>query len=179
MPRRPTRLLAALAVTGAALSACGGGDRDEDRATRTATISFAGGNGSATDQTMAVEVPGFSAKLSVPGLSIGAENTDIDGIRFHPGSRLTTMNVTGKAGDGTGGEGHGTVEMRFADPAAPAAVLAYYRQAAQGAGWQAVPPAAGEQFAATKAGGERTERLGVSIAPEGAGSTGRMTVTGG
>lgn len=179
MPK-PIRTGAWLAAV-LALAGCGGHDRRQTD-TETATINFGGldaaANGSDA-QTVAVSVPGFSAKLSVPGLSLGATSTEIDGLHFHPGTKLTGMNVTGKAGDGTGGEGHGTVDIRFTDPAAPAALLDYYRNAAAGAGWRVVPPAAGAQFAATKPGDTGETQLSLYVEPAGAGSTGRFLVTGG
>lgn len=166
-----------------ALAGCGGTpDADAHANTEMATISFTGlGNaGAAGDaaQVVAVSVPGFSAKLNVPGINLGGPDTDIDGIRLHPGSRTTAMKITGPAGDGSGGEGHGTVEMGFIDPTSPADLLAYYQNAAKTAGWREIPPAAGQQFAATKAGDRGTQTLAMRIGAQGTGSTGRLTVTG-
>jgi hypothetical protein len=186
MTRPPFARLAPLGLVAALLAGCGHKD-DHPAQTETAQISFsaadngaaAAGNGSAA-QTVAVNVPGFSAKLNVPGLDFGVADMSIDGIRFHPGTKLAGMNIAGAAGDGSGGEGHGTVEMRFTDPAAPDQLLSYYRQAAQGGGWTAVPPAAGQQFAATKMKADGREHLALQVtAGQGGGSTGRFLVTGG
>lgn len=176
---RPLMPCLALAV----LAGCGHKD-DPAAQTETAQISFSADNGAAGNgsdaQTVAVNVPGFSAKLNVPGLTLGSQNMSIDGIAFHPGTRLSGVNIAGAAGDGSGGEGHGAVEMRFTDPAAPDQLLAYYKQAAQGGGWTEVPPAAGQQFAATRAKADGSEHLALQVgAAAGGGSTGRFLVTGG
>lgn len=168
-----------------ALAGCGH-DKQPPAETQTASVSFGNGTIGAGDaggsgaQTVAITVPGFSAKLNVPGLTIGGADMKIDGIPFHPGTRLSGMNIAGAAGDGSGGEGRGTVDMRFTDPAAPDAVLGYYRQAAQAAGWTEVPPAAGQQFAATKAQDRGSEHLAIQVgAGANGGSAGRVLVTGG
>lgn len=178
-PHRPVAI--PLVVMLFALGACG---RSHDRPTQTdtASISFSGldnaaGANNDAARSVAVSVPGFSAKLNVPGLSIGGDMS-IDGIPFRPETRIGAVNISGAAGDGSGGDDHGTVEMRFTDPGAPDQVLGYYRQAAQKGGWTEVPPAAGQQFAATKAKDDGTEHLAVQIGAAASGSTGRFVVTG-
>ena len=182
MTVRTPRLIAGLLLA-TALAGCG--RRKDHTDTDTATISFAGldnsadGNAAGDAQTVSVSVPGFSAKLNMPGLNLGAKDMNIDGIALHPGASVSGMQVMGAAGDGSGGEGHGTVELRFADPAPPAQVLAYYRQAAAAAGWTETPPAAGQQFAATKPKESGTQALALQIGAAGpGGSTGRFLVTG-
>lgn len=164
-----------------ALGACGK-SHDQPTQTDTASISISGvGNSGDADngaQSVAVSVPGFAAKLNVPGLSIGGDMS-IDGIPFRPETKVAGVNIVGAAGDGSGGEGHGTVEMRFTDPGAPDQVLGYYRAKAQQGGWTEVPPAAGQQFAATKHKGDGTEHLAVQIGAAAAGSVGKFVITGG
>ncbi len=169
------------AVTLLALAACGK-NRDQPTQTDTASISFSGlDNVGGTDgdatRSVSVSVPGFAAKLDVPGLSIGGEMS-IDGIPFRPETRIAGVNIAGAAGDGSGGEGHGTVEMRFTDPGAPDQVLGYYRQKAQQGGWTEVPPAAGQQFAATRHKDDGTEHLALQVGAAATGSSGRFVVTG-
>lgn len=168
-------------VAAGLLAGCGGhDDKAADNGTTSIRFSGIGDNGAdGNAQTVAVSVPGFSAKLNLPGVDLAGGSTGIDGIAMHPGSKITGLNVTGKAGDGTGGESHGTVEMAFADPgAAPDALLAYYRDAAKRGGWTEVPPAAGQQFAATKAKDGGNEQLALQIAAAGSGSSGRFVVNG-
>ncbi|USI72393.1 hypothetical protein [Sphingomonas morindae] len=162
------------------LAGCGGGDGDDKTraANGTASVQFSAPEGDGNSQTLALSVPGFSAKLAVPGLSFGTDESSIDGLRFHPGTKITGMQVAGDAGDGTGGESRGTVQMQFTDPAAPEALLAYYRDAARGSGWREVPPAAGQQFAATKPGDKGEARLALQLGPQGSGSAGHFIVTG-
>jgi hypothetical protein len=185
MPRFPLHCRVALAcTTGMALlmlTACGK-SHDQPTQTDTASISFSAdntsGNASDASHSVSVSVPGFAAKLNVPGLAIGSDMS-IDGIAFRPNTKIAGVNIVGAAGDGSGGEGHGTVEMRFTDPGAPDQVLAYYKQAAQQGGWTEVPPAAGQQFAATKHKDDGTEHLALQVGAAAAGSSGRFIVTGG
>jgi hypothetical protein len=158
-----------------ALAACG--HREAPADTRSATVAFADG-GAGNAQSLAIQVPGFSAKLDVPGLSLGPSAFDLDGIPLAPGTRVTGMKITGAAGDGSGGEGHGAVDAGFTAPQSPAALLAYYRDRARAGGWTEVPPAAGQQFAATKAKDRGQERFALVIGAAGAGSTGRLLVAG-
>jgi hypothetical protein len=153
--------------------------------TGTVSVAFsnpgnAGEGGPAGDaaQSVAIQVPGFSAKLDVPGLKLGAGNTGLDGIALQPGTRLTGMKITGAAGDGSGGDGHGAVDMGFTVPAPPAQVIAYYRDAARRGGWREVPPAGGQQFAATKPKDGGSEHLAMQVSAAGAGSQGRFLVSG-
>ena len=170
-----------LAVALFSLAACGKSD-DQPTQTDTASISFSGldntaGADNTATRSVSVSVPGFAAKLNVPGLAIGGAMS-IDGIPFRPETKVAGINIAGAAGDGSGGGGHGTVEMRFTDPGAPDQVLAYYRQASQRGGWTEVPPAAGQQFAATTQKDGGTEHLAIQVGAAAAGSSGRFVVSG-
>jgi hypothetical protein len=145
--------------------------------------SAAGTGGAGKDQTVSIDVPGFSGKMTVPGLSIGSENAKIDDMPFFPGTRVNGINVAGEAGDGSGGHGTGKVDMAFTAPADTGRLIAWYRDQAQQHGWTVVPPAGGHQFEATK---DRpgTDKSGAShfalqVAPQGTGSTGHFLVSGG
>lgn len=103
-----------------------GGDDD---ANRTAVSVSSDGNVSITSpgdsQGIAVSVPGFNAKLNIPGLDLGSEHMDIDGVKLYPGTRLQTVNVDGK------NEAGGSVDMRFTSEAAPAVLAKYYADSAR------------------------------------------------
>ncbi|WP_419826347.1 hypothetical protein [Sphingomonas sp.] len=166
------------------LAGCGHKEKAPED-TRTVSIAFSnpgnageGGPAGNAAQALAIDVPGFSAKLDVPGLNFSAGNPGLDGIALQPGTRLTGMKIVGAAGDGSGGDGHGTVDMGFTAPAAPAQVIAYYRDAAKRGGWREVPPAGGQQFAATKPKDSGSEHLALQVAPQGTGSQGRFLVSG-
>lgn len=147
-----------------------------------ASISFGGDDNSANGsdgKTVSVDVPGFSAKIAVPGLDVGGKDTDIDGIALYPGTKLDGVNVHADAADGSGGDSQGRVDMGFSAPATPDQLLAYYKGAARQAGWSEQPPAAGQQFAATKTDGKgKPEHLAMSIAAAGAGATGHVLIDG-
>jgi hypothetical protein len=173
---RSAALLALVLLTG-----CG---RKEKAPADTGSVSVAfadagqGRPGGDASQSLAIEVPGFSAKLDVPGLTLGAGNTGLDGIALQPGTRLTGLKIAGAAGDGSGGDAHGAVDMGFTAPARPEQVIAYYRDAARRGGWRELPPAGGQQFAATKPKDGGSEHLAIQVAADGAGSRGRFLVTG-
>lgn len=66
------------------------------------------------------------ASLSIPGIELGGDDMNIDGIRLYPGSRLRGIDVT--HGDGSG---KGLADMRFTSPAAPVKVAAHFAAAAR------------------------------------------------
>lgn len=181
------RAIAAILPLALALALAGCGKKADTKVdTDTATISFgdlgnaeAGGNGGDGAQSVSLQTPGFAAKLNLPGLVLGSGSMNLDGIPFHPGTKIAGLKISGAAGDGSGGEGHGAVEAGFTDPAPAEQLLAYYRDAARRGGWSETPPAAGQQFAATKNGHDGTKTLAIQIgAGAGGGSAGRFLVTG-
>jgi hypothetical protein len=148
-----------------------GGDADDSAG------NGAAGNGA---KTVSIDVPGFSAKVSVPDLDVGGKDTDIDGLRFYPGTKIDSVNINGHAGDGSGGESKGVVNMGFASPATPDALIGYYRDEAKRSGWTEVPPPAGHQFAATKPDEHgQPKQLVIDLAAAGSGSTGTFRISGG
>ena len=171
-----------------AIALAGCSDRTHDKnGNETASISFGdgnsmtadGGGGNAADKIVAINVPGFSAKVAVPGLDLGGKDTDIDGIALYPGTKMNGVNIDAHDNDGTGGESQGRVDMAFSAPAGPGQLLAYYKGAARNAGWTEQPPAAGQQFAATKTDGKgKTAHLAMSVTGVASGSTGHFTIDG-
>ena len=179
-------LPAVLALTAALLAGCSGRTHDTD-GHETASISFGDGNsmtvdaggGNAADKTVAITVPGFSAKVAVPGLDLGGKDTDIEGIALYPGTKVNGVTIDAHDNDGTGGESQGRVDMAFSAPAGPDQLLAYYKGAAKNAGWAEQPPAAGQQFAATKTDDKgKTAHLAMSVTGAASGSTGHFAVDG-
>ena len=101
---------------------------------------------------VSVSVPGFDAKVRVPGIEIGGDNMDIDGMKLYPGSEVKGINVTDQKGPG-----NSRVEMRFTSPAAPDKVAAYYAAAAPGEDFTDVKVAnkdGGATFTAKKSDGD-------------------------
>ena len=75
---------------------------------------------------ISVSLPGFGAKMNVPGIELGGDNMDIDGMKLYPGTEVKGINVTDQKGPG-----NSRVEMRFTSPASPDKVAAYYASAAR------------------------------------------------
>jgi hypothetical protein len=75
---------------------------------------------------VSVSVPGFDARVKVPGMHIGGEHMDIDGMKLYPGTKLDGINVTDQKGPG-----NGQVDMRFTSPGTPDKIAAYYAAAAR------------------------------------------------
>lgn len=179
-PLRPALLLvpalAALALGGCKMSVHG-----QDGDNESASISFGNTGDDANDadgndQSVAINVPGFSAKVKVPDLDLGSD-TKIDDMAMFPGTKITGMNIRGE--DGGGSDAKGNVDMHFSAPATPAALADYYKAESAREGWTAATPVAGETFAATKPGDHGgTSRFAITASAEGSGSTGHMIVTG-
>jgi hypothetical protein len=161
----------AAAAAGLLLSACHasvniGDDGDE----KGGNVHMAmGGDGDKDRVTL--DVPGFSAKLSLPDLKLGS-HMDMDGIKLAPDTDVKSLDINGrdKGGDGDRGE----VRMAFTNPGPPAALIDYYRKAAADAGFAGIAATATGVSAAKGA-----KRFAMSIAPEGKGSRGAITMTGG
>jgi hypothetical protein len=174
--------LAAVAL----LTACNVKTHDKN-GNETAAISFGGdadGNGAGDmsgdgSKTVSVDVPGFSAKVAVPDLDIGGKDTDIDGIKLYPGTKMNGVNVLANAGDGSGGESQGKVVMAFSAPIPPDQLLGYYKGEAAKAGWKEEPAPGGSQFAATKIDEKgKSTHLTLNLAGAGTGSTGKFQILG-
>jgi hypothetical protein len=120
---------------------------------------------------VSLDVPGFSAKFSLPDLAMG-EHMDMDGIKLAADTDVTGIDIQGQ--DDKQGEDHGRVHMTFANPGTPATVIAYYRKAAEDAGYDNVT-VTGTGLSATKG----TKQFALSVAPKGTGSGGTITMSGG
>ncbi len=139
----------------------------------------ADGNGDGNTQSVSINVPGFSAKVNVPGLDLGSDTTKIDDMQIFPGTKVDGVKITGHASDGSGGDSQGNVEMGFTAPADPAKIVDWYRRQAQQQGWTIVPPAGANQFQATKQeSGHGTTQFALQVADAAGGSSGRFFVSG-
>lgn len=117
---------------------------------------------------VSLDVPGFSAKVTLPDLDIGG-HMDMDGIKLAPDTDVTSLDVQGR----DGGASRGQVSMAFTNPGKPDALIAYYRKAATDAGF-ADMSTTGSGLAALK----RGKRFALSVTPDGAGSRGTIMMTG-
>lgn len=179
MTARPASL--PLLVAALLLAGCGGHAEKADGNVTTASITIGnttdgngGGNGT---QAVAINVPGFSAKVNVPDLNLGTDTTKIDDLAIFPGTKVNGVKITGQAGDGSGGDSRGNVEMGFTAPADPAKVIQWYHDQAQRQGWTIVPPSGANQFQANKPGSDATQ-FALQVTNAAGGSSGRFLVTG-
>ncbi|MET0376817.1 MAG: hypothetical protein ABW128_21505 [Rhizorhabdus sp.] len=116
-------------------------------------------------------VPGFAAKIDVPGIELGSENMDIDGIKLYPGSTLHGINVTDSKGPG-----NGVVDMRFTSPGAPDKVAAYYAAAARDNDFTAVNVANAGGTATLTAKNPDGDPMTITMAPDKVGTRGRILI---
>jgi len=120
---------------------------------------------------LSLSVPGFEGKVKIPGMELGGENMDIDGMKLYPGTKLSGINVTDQSG-----KGNGKVEMRFASPASPDKVAAYYAAAARDAGFSDIAVKKGPDGATLTATKGDRDRIAITATPAPAGSTGRILI---
>lgn len=130
---------------GLTLAACG--DRDSGKKGADISISDEGGNvvASADGKSgeVAVNVPGFSAKVKLPKIDLTAKDFDLDGVKLYPGSTIGAMNVKGGDTDGEEGRDGGSVQVRFSAPARPEEVRSYFLNSFREKGMKAWPEGTG------------------------------------
>jgi hypothetical protein len=129
-------------------------------------------------QSVSINVPGFSANVNVPDLDIGTD-TQIDDMPMFPGTKVHGVDVVAHDGNGSSGDSKGDVDMAFSAPGNPTAVVNWYKDQAQKHGWNVVPPTGANQFEATKQeDGRGPTRFTVQIAMGSGGSSGHFHVSG-
>jgi len=112
-----------------------------------------------------------SLSLSIPGIELGGEDMNIDGMKLYPGSKMTGVNVTDKDG------GNGRVEIRFVSPAAPDVVARYYADAAGQADFTGVKLAkSGAASTVTAVNGEG-DPMTITLQPASKGTQGSIVMT--
>lgn len=129
-------------------------------------------NGTGADK-VSIKAPGFSADVALPNLDL-AGKMDLDGIRIAPTSKVTGMDAFAddKAGSDAGSD-KGHARLSFTDSGSPAALVAYYKDAATKAGYGEIA-ATGDTLAARKG----STDFALSVHPDGGGSKGTIVVTG-
>jgi hypothetical protein len=127
-------------------------------------------NGDKDKHGVTLDVPGLSAKLSLPDFNLG-QNMDMDGIKLAPDTKVKIIDVVGHDKDQA--EGEGRVHLEFTNPGTPATLIDYYKRAATGAGYDGVTATA-TGVAATKG----AKQFALSVAADGAGSRGAITMRG-
>ncbi|KKC26131.1 hypothetical protein [Sphingomonas sp. SRS2] len=120
---------------------------------------------------VSISVPGFAAKIDVPGIELGGEHMDIDGIKLYPGSTLHGINVADRKGPG-----NDVVDMRFTSPGAPDKVAAYYAAAARDNDFTAINVASAGGTATLTAKNPDGNPMTITMAPDKAGTKGRILI---
>lgn len=120
------RLIAPALLLVLGVAACDGSDKGAG-----VTIDMTDGNkagGNRSDLTL--DVPGFSGKLSLPGIKMGGDTVSLNGVKLYPGSTISAMNVNakGSGGDDSEGDDDDVVNIRFDSPAAPAVVRDWFAE---------------------------------------------------
>jgi hypothetical protein len=82
---------------------------------------------------VAINAPGFSGSLSMPKLHIDSNDFNMNGVHLYPGSTVSGMDVN--AHDGDKGDDDGTVTVKFASPAKPDVVQAWFFEKLNHAGF--------------------------------------------
>jgi len=118
-----------------------------------------------------IDVPGFQAKVKLPGIKIDADDFDMNGVKLYPGSTISGMNVMA---DNDKGGGDGTVTVAFDSPAAPDAVAAWFQKELTGVGYTLTR--AGNALTGTT---EEKKPFSLTLDPAAAGHSGGKIVIGG
>jgi hypothetical protein len=105
--------------------------------------------------------------VNIPGLDLGGDHMDIDGMKLFPGTKLGAINVTDR-----GGPNNGAVDMRFTSPAAPDKVAAYYQAAAGENGFTNVKLAASGPKSVLTANKSDGDKLTITMEPGEGGTAG-------
>jgi hypothetical protein len=116
-------------------------------------------------QGMSISVPGFEAKMTIPGLKMGGENMDIDGMKLYPGTKLAAINVNGHDGAGGG------VDLHYTSAAAPVALAQYYADAARAQAFTGVNVATANGASTVTAIKPDGDKLTISMNPDPKGGT--------
>ncbi len=120
---------------------------------------------------VSVNVPGFNANVSLPGLDLGS-HVNLDGITLAPDTKVSGINVDAQD-NGPGNHDEGNVRLGFTNPHAPAALIDHYAKSAAAAGYGGINQTAGGLSAR-----KDDKTFTVSVTPDGSGSRGTITVRG-
>lgn len=121
-------------------------------------------------QGVSVSVPGFQAKVNIPGLDFGSDHMDIDGMKLYPGTKVTNVNVQGKEGAGGG------VTMAITSPGTPAQLAQYYADAAKQHDFTDVSVTNDNNKSTLMATKPDGDKMTITLAPAAGGSSGQIMV---
>ena len=142
--------------------------------TVTRTTRHGGDDGDKTVSGLNIDTDKFKANLEIPGLTFGADDMDMDGMKLYPGSKVRGIRVKASKHDG---DEKGVVTMDFTSPAAPAAVVAHMTAEAKKAGFtvSGVTPAG---LSGIKVEDKDTNRFTVTLNASGDATAGQLEMSG-
>jgi len=82
---------------------------------------------------VAVSTPFFNGNMKLPGMTLTAENFEMNGVHLYPGTTISTMDV--KANSSAHGDDDAEVRVTFDSPADPAVVRDWLDQRLTKAGY--------------------------------------------
>lgn len=158
------------------LAACNGADdrtAAPDNAADGIQIAIGGDNEGvriAGGDEIAIDVPGFQAKLKIPDIDLDPAKLNLNGIGLYPGSDVTAVRAGGDAGADGGG-----ATIAFRSAATPDTLIDYYASAAEAEGYAVTRSAGNAGLSAVKA----DDRIALALKPAADGTTGEIRVGGG
>ncbi len=78
-----------------------------------------------------IKTPGFSGQITLPKIHLDGGNFEMNGVHLYPGSKISSMNIDAR--DGDGGDKKGSVRVTFESPATPDTVRTWFAEKLGGA----------------------------------------------
>lgn len=153
-----------------------GKDDKPSEGTEEASVSIAADGNvaiSASDGSdgVAVNVPGFEGRVKIPGMKLGGDDMDINGMNPYPGSSFSSINITDPKGPA-----NGRVAMRFTAPAAPDKVASHFAAQARANGFTGVAVASKGGTATLTAQNDDGDPVTITMAPGPGGTAGTILI---
>lgn len=173
------RAMLMMAVPMLLLAGCelkvGKDDKDRDGSEEASVSIGADGNVAISanegSDGVAVKLPGFEGRVKIPGMKIGGDDMDINGMKPYPGSTFSSINVTDPKGPA-----NGRVAMRFTAPAAPDKVAGHFAAQARDNGFTGVAVASKGGTATLTAQNDEGDPVTITMAPGPGGTAGTILI---
>lgn len=127
-----------------------------------------------SDNRVTIDTSALKANIRMPAIKISNADMDIDGMALYPGTTITGMDLSGDGADHP--RGHVRMTMRSDD--APAGIIAYYQRAAAGAGYRVAAPSSADGDTTLVATKGADKAVHIALRPDGAGTSGVITISG-
>lgn len=120
---------------------------------------------------VSLSIPGFEGKMKIPGMELGGDDIDIDGLKLYPGSTLNGLNITDQKG-----AGNGLVDMRFTSPATPDKIAAHFAAGARAEDFSDIKVADAGGKTTLTAKNPDGDDLAITMKPAKGGTSGRILI---